>query len=79
MLEEPIDVADLFRYQRYRWLYVVCILCLVKSDVSRSGESEKLATRYRKFNLQGLLDASVKTVGIYGISCMLFPTSTLRP
>jgi hypothetical protein len=24
-LEEPIDVADLFRYQRYRWLYVVSI------------------------------------------------------
>lgn len=49
-----------------------------KSDVFRSGESEKLATRYRKFNLQGLLDASVKTVGTDGISCMLFSISILQ-
>jgi hypothetical protein len=53
-------------------------LCLAQSDVFRSGESEKLATRYRKFNLQGLLDASVKTVGIDGISCMLFSLSILQ-
>ncbi|OQE18133.1 hypothetical protein PENFLA_c022G05219 [Penicillium flavigenum] len=46
--EEPIDVADLYRYQRYRWL---------------SGESEKLAMPYRKFNLQALLNTSVKAAG----------------
>lgn len=52
--------------------------CLAQSDVFRSGESEKIATRYRKFNLQGLLDASVETVGIDGISCMLFSLSILQ-
>ncbi|CEJ55679.1 hypothetical protein PMG11_01927 [Penicillium brasilianum] len=41
------------------------------ADLFRSGESEKLATRYRKFNVQGLLDASVKAVGIDGISVKL--------
>ncbi|KAJ5217349.1 hypothetical protein N7468_010357 [Penicillium chermesinum] len=54
LAEEPIDVGDLYEYQRYRWL---------------SGNSEKLAMRYRKFNLQALLDTSVKAVGD-GLSCV---------
>lgn len=53
-------------------------LCLAQSNFFRSGECEKLATRYRKFDLQGLLDASVKTVGIDGISCMLISLSILQ-
>lgn len=36
-----------------------------------SRESEKLAMRYRKFNLQALLDASVKAAGNDEISCVL--------
>lgn len=53
-------------------------LCVAQSDVFRCGESEKLATRYRKFNLQGLLDASVRTVGIDGISCMMFSLAIVQ-
>lgn len=28
LIEEPIDVADLYRYQPYRWLYVKSVLGL---------------------------------------------------
>ncbi|KAE8152193.1 kinase-like domain-containing protein [Aspergillus avenaceus] len=48
LAEARIDEIDLYRYQRYRWL---------------ADEPHKLAVRYRKFNLQALLDASVKASG----------------
>lgn len=78
LVEEPIDVADLYRYQRYRWLYVQFWACLELSDfLFRSGESKKLAMRYRKFNLQALLDTSVKAAGNDEISCMLSFTAEI--
>lgn len=40
--------------------------------LSRSGESEKLAMRYRKFNLHALLDTSVKASRNTEIRCMFF-------
>ncbi|KAJ5350223.1 hypothetical protein N7541_007950 [Penicillium brevicompactum] len=63
--EEPIDEADLYRYQRYRWLYVSRLISIIWSR-----ETEKLAMRHRKFDLQGLIDVAVKAVGMSGINCV---------
>ncbi|PKX89635.1 uncharacterized protein P174DRAFT_303263, partial [Aspergillus novofumigatus IBT 16806] len=52
--EVPIEEADLYKYQRYRWL---------------SREAEKLAARYRKFNLPALLDAAVNVTGLKDAQC----------
>ncbi|KAI3135181.1 hypothetical protein DTO012A7_5594 [Penicillium roqueforti] len=51
----PIEEDDLFQYQRYRWL---------------SGEPEKLGMRYRRFNLQALLNASAKPGGDARTTCV---------
>lgn len=51
------------------------LACLAVSDFLRSGESEKLAMRYRKFNLQALLDTSAKAAGNYEIYYMLSSTA----
>ncbi|BDD62974.1 hypothetical protein MAP00_007924 [Monascus purpureus] len=53
--EIPIEEADLYEYQRYRWL---------------SREAEKLAARYRKFKLPALLDAAVKITGFSDAQCI---------
>ncbi|KAH8434940.1 uncharacterized protein LDX57_012572 [Aspergillus melleus] len=53
--EVRIDEADLYRYERYRWL---------------TEEPRKLAMRYRKLNLQALVDASVKASGHGGNECV---------
>ncbi|KAI9815397.1 MAG: Phosphotransferase enzyme [Thelocarpon impressellum] len=53
--EETMDEADLFRYTRDRWL---------------SGEPQKLARRYRSFNLHPLLDAAVRSAGHGAKSCV---------
>ncbi|KKK22028.1 hypothetical protein ARAM_002106 [Aspergillus rambellii] len=53
--ETPIDEADLYKYQRYRWL---------------NDEAHKLAMRYRKFNLPALLSASSRASGSDGNKCV---------
>ncbi|GIK02212.1 phosphotransferase enzyme [Aspergillus viridinutans] len=56
MLDDvPIEEADLYKYQRYRWL---------------SREAEKLAVRYRKFKLPALLDAAVNVTGLKDAQCI---------
>lgn len=37
--------------------------CATPDRHSRSGEAEKLAMRYRKFHLGGLVDATIKATG----------------
>lgn len=39
------------------------------TNLFRSNESEKLAVRYRKFNLQALVDIAVNIKGNSGRSC----------
>ncbi|KAI9839782.1 MAG: Phosphotransferase enzyme [Sclerophora amabilis] len=53
--DEEIEEEELYRYTRYRWLF---------------SEPEKLAVRYRKFNLQALLDAAVNSAGNGAKSCV---------
>ncbi|PVH72795.1 hypothetical protein DL98DRAFT_470064 [Cadophora sp. DSE1049] len=53
--EAEISEEELYQYRRYRWL---------------SDEAEKLAVRYRRFNLDALLDVAVKTAGGGAISCI---------
>ncbi|RHZ50978.1 hypothetical protein CDV55_103165 [Aspergillus turcosus] len=55
LLEIPIEEADLYEYQRYRWL---------------SREAEKLAVRYRKFKLPALFDAAVNVTGVKEAQCI---------
>ncbi|KAL2064617.1 hypothetical protein VTL71DRAFT_3754 [Oculimacula yallundae] len=52
--EAEISEEELYEYRRYRWL---------------SDEPEKLAVRYRRFNLDALLDVAVKTVAGGARSC----------
>ncbi|KAK1142578.1 hypothetical protein N8T08_007554 [Aspergillus melleus] len=54
-VEVRIDEADLYRYQRYRWL---------------TDKPRKLAMRYRKFNLQALVDASIQASENGGNECV---------
>ncbi|KAL4793715.1 hypothetical protein BDV19DRAFT_390919 [Aspergillus venezuelensis] len=44
--EVPIKEAELYKYQRYRWL---------------SGETKELTVRYRESRLPALLEAATKT------------------
>ncbi|KAK0119874.1 Phosphotransferase enzyme [Cadophora gregata] len=52
--EVGITEEELYQYRRYRWL---------------SDEPEKLAIRYRRFNLDALLDVAIKTAGSGARSC----------
>ncbi|CZT52708.1 uncharacterized protein RSE6_14068 [Rhynchosporium secalis] len=52
--EADIPEEELYEYRRYRWL---------------SDEPEKLAVRYRRFNLDALLDVAVKTAAGGARSC----------
>lgn len=48
------------------------------SNFFRSGEPEKLGMRYRRFNLQALLNASAKPGGDAGTTCKWLPTQSLQ-
>ncbi|KAH7378575.1 hypothetical protein BKA64DRAFT_714345 [Cadophora sp. MPI-SDFR-AT-0126] len=52
---EGIAEDELYRFTRYQWLY---------------RESEQLAMRYRKFNVLGLVDASVRAAGKGAKACV---------
>ncbi|KAH6719806.1 hypothetical protein BKA61DRAFT_667720 [Leptodontidium sp. MPI-SDFR-AT-0119] len=70
--EAGILEEELHQYRRYRWLYDCSPpqLIVVTQRCSRSDEPEKLAVRYRKFNLDALLDVVVKTAGGGARSCI---------
>ncbi|KAL4950825.1 kinase-like domain-containing protein [Aspergillus filifer] len=53
--EVPIKEAELYKYQRYRWL---------------SGETEELTVRYREFRLPALLEAATKVIGNNAVECI---------
>ncbi|RAH76776.1 hypothetical protein BO86DRAFT_413617 [Aspergillus japonicus CBS 114.51] len=52
--EVPIEEAELYQYQRYRWL---------------TKDAEQLAARYRKFRLPALVDAAIEAAGHDASNC----------
>ncbi|KAL4935412.1 hypothetical protein BDV06DRAFT_217450 [Aspergillus oleicola] len=53
--EVPAEEAELYKYQRYRWL---------------TGEPEKLASRYREFRLPVLIKAALKVTNHGATECV---------
>lgn len=78
---EDIEEEDLYRYTRYRWMWVQAaprrpLSPEIDQTIVRFNETQELSTRHLKFNLRCLLDAAVQAVGNGATSCSTHSPST---
>jgi hypothetical protein len=78
--ETEIREDELYKYTRYRWLYVSTSKIAELTFnlfLFKGGEPEKLAERSCKFNIQALLSIAISAAGNGARSCMLTQKSLL--